>query len=43
MIILLFSDFCCEGHLNSSLEERLECIKYLDEFVDFVVSRIREA
>jgi len=31
-------DYCCECHVNDCLSVRLECIQYLNEVVDFIVS-----
>jgi len=36
------SDYCCEGHIHSSLNERLECIRSLDEFCDYLIANFRE-
>jgi len=39
MFVFFVPDFCCEFHVNDSLEVRLECIHYLNELVDFILSK----
>ena len=38
-MIVHFSDFCCEFHVNACLEVKLECIQYLNELVDCILSK----
>ena len=33
------SEFCCCDHVNSSKEVKMECIMYLDQTVEFILSR----
>lgn len=40
--LFLFSAYCCEGHFNSPLSERLECLRALDEFIEFIIENRRE-
>jgi hypothetical protein len=37
-----FSVFCCAGHVGFSLDVIQDCIKCLDEFVEFVESNLKE-
>jgi hypothetical protein len=36
--MICVSDFCCENHVDDSYEVRLECIRHMNEFIDFIVS-----
>ncbi len=33
------SEYCCESHINDSLEVRLECIHYMDILIDSILSK----
>jgi hypothetical protein len=39
MNIVFIPDFCCEFHVNDSAEVKLECIQYLNEVVDYILSQ----
>jgi hypothetical protein len=38
----IISGFCCEGHINATSFERQECLRHLDEFIDYVISNFHE-
>jgi hypothetical protein len=35
---IYISDFCCESHVNDSLDVKLECIHYMNELIDCILS-----
>ena len=35
----LFSDYCCDGHLYSTSEERRNCIASLDQFITYLENK----
>ena len=40
VVLICISDyFCCEFHVDDCLEVKLECIHYMNELVDFIVSK----
>ncbi len=38
IVDLFFSDFCCEFHINESHSVKMECIGYMDEVIESIVS-----
>jgi hypothetical protein len=36
------SDFCCEAHVMSSIEDRRNCLFFLDEFILFILNKTEE-
>jgi hypothetical protein len=38
MNIVFIPDFCCDFHVNASVEVKMECIQYLNELVDMILS-----
>ena len=38
----IISGFCCEGHINATSFERQECLRHLDEFIDYIISNFHE-
>ena len=38
MILICISDFCCGYHVNDCLEAKIECMKYMDELVESILS-----
>ncbi len=41
-IVNIVSEYCCEGHVFSSIEVKRECIMYMDQFIAFVLNKMFE-
>ena len=40
MILICISDlFCCESHVDDCSEVKLECIQYMNEVIDSILSK----
>ena len=39
MIGISVSDFCCQFHVNDCQEVKLECIQFMNEIIDRILSR----
>ena len=40
--LCLFAVFCCQWHVGCSIEVKLDCIRHLDELVEFVQNNYKE-
>ena len=38
-VSIYISDFCCEYHIDDCLDVKIECIRSLNEVVDFILSK----
>jgi hypothetical protein len=42
IFLCLFAVFCCQWHVGCSIEVKLDCIRHLDELVEFVQNNYKE-
>jgi len=42
ILLCLFAVFCCQWHVGCSIEVKLDCIRHLDELVEFVQNNYKE-